>query len=105
MKTMRKVRRRFMASLFLVARAVLEASPQQHGDDHGEHDHLLEGARVEGAEALEQPDEERADRAGRVAREAAEDRGDEALEADQEAGVVEERGRGPDQEAGERAHE
>jgi hypothetical protein len=65
--------------------AVLERAPEEHRDDEGEDDHLLEGAGVERAEALEHADHQRAERRRRIAGEAAEDRGDEALQADQEA--------------------
>ena len=51
-------------SLLLVGVAVLERAPQQHRDDDGEDDHLLEGAGPERAEALEHADE-RARRARR----------------------------------------
>ena len=50
-------------------------------------------------------DQQRAERRRRIAGEAAEDRGDEALQADQEAGVVEDGRRRPDQQARERADE
>src|SRR5664279_3660922 len=85
-------------SLLLVVVAVLERAPEQHGDDEREDDHFLERARVERAEALERADQQGAERRRRVARQAAEDRGDEALQADQEARVVEDRRRRPDEQ-------
>jgi hypothetical protein len=84
---------------------VLERAPEQHRDDEREDDHFLEGAGVEGAEALEHADQQGAERRRRVAGQAAEDGGDEAFQADQEAGVVEDRRRRPDEQPGQRAHE
>ena len=67
---------------------MLERTPQQHGDDQREHDHFLERAGPERRERLDQADQQRAGGGNRVARQAADDRADEALQADEEAGVV-----------------
>ena len=80
-----------------------EAAPQQHGNDQREHDHFLEPARPERRERFEQADEQCARRGERIADEPADDRADEALEADEEPGIVIDRRDGADQHAGERA--
>ena len=89
-------RRHRAPSLFLVVVAVLERAPQQDRNDQGEDDDFLERAGIERAEALERAHQQGADERGRVARQATEDGGDEALEADEEARVVEDRRRWPD---------
>ncbi len=76
---------------------------QQHRDDQREDDHFLVGARPERRVRLEQADQQRAQRRHRIAREPADDGADEALESDQEAGVVVDRRDRRDQDAGQRA--
>src|SRR3712207_526376 len=46
--------------LFLVAER--QRAPQEDGDEEAEHDHLLQGAAVEGGEAFQERDEHRAER-------------------------------------------
>ena len=57
-------------------------------------DHLLEALAQNDEKASSRPTSTRADQRQRIAREAADDGGDEALQADQEAGVVVDRGDG-----------
>jgi len=80
-----------------------QRAPEQDGNDQGEDDHFLEGAGVERRIGFEQADQDGAQGSQRVGREAADDGPDEALEADQETGVVVDRGDRRDQDAGEGA--
>ena len=80
-----------------------ERAQQQHGNEQGEHDHLLKVGGVEGGEGFDRADGERSDGGQRIADKAADDGGDEALQSDQEAGVVIERCDRHDQDARERA--
>jgi hypothetical protein len=61
---------------------------EQHRNDQREHDDFLVGRGVEGGIGFEQADQDRAGRRQRIGGQAADDGADEALEADQEAGVV-----------------
>eukprot|EP00011_Vannellida_sp_DIVA3-517-6-12_P004087 CAMPEP_0114629414 /NCGR_PEP_ID=MMETSP0168-20121206/13345_1 /TAXON_ID=95228 ORGANISM="Vannella sp., Strain DIVA3 517/6/12" /NCGR_SAMPLE_ID=MMETSP0168 /ASSEMBLY_ACC=CAM_ASM_000044 /LENGTH=93 /DNA_ID=CAMNT_0001840869 /DNA_START=1 /DNA_END=278 /DNA_ORIENTATION=- len=91
-------------SMLLVVR-VDEGPPEEDGQDHREHDDLLERTRIERAEALDQAHADGTTERHREAGQPAEHRRDEALEADQEAGVVVDGGGRRDQQAGQRADE
>ena len=83
---------------------LLQRAPEQHRDDDREHDHLLEGAGLEaGRSSRRTPTSMAAARRERVADQAADDRGDEALQPDQEAAVVIHRRQRHDQHARQRA--
>src|SRR5260221_3018163 len=74
--------------------------PDQEGDQRPEDDALLEGAVQEGGVVFEQADEERAESRERIADQPADDRADESAQPDDEAGIVIERRRRADQDAG-----
>src|SRR4051812_7164861 len=82
-----------------------QRQPDERRDDDGEDDRLLEGARPERRISLQQSEHQGADDGERIARHAAEDRADETLETDEEAGVAIDGGDRRNQDAGERADE
>src|SRR5213075_776060 len=82
-----------------------QRQPDERRDDDGEDDRLLEGARPERRISLQQSERHGADDGERIARHPAEDRADETLEADEEAGVVIDGGDRRNQDAGKRADE
>src|SRR5688572_23519567 len=87
-----------LTSMLLVRVTGSQRAPQQHRQDDGEHDHFLECAGPERAEGLDHADRQRTDQRARITGQAADHAGHEALQANQEAGVVEDGGGRPDQE-------
>ncbi len=91
----------YSSSYFVgVMRRNIEPAPQHDRDDRGEDDRLLQRARIERAEGFDQSDDDGADRGQRIADETADHRTDEALQADDQAGVVIDRRGRRDQDAG-----
>src|SRR4051812_14274940 len=80
----------------LLRHPVHKRSPKQDRNDGTEDDRFLVRTRPEGAERLQQSDDHRARHGSRKARQPGEHCSDKPLEADQEAGVVVERGGRPD---------
>ncbi|KAH0445248.1 hypothetical protein KCU90_g497, partial [Aureobasidium melanogenum] len=94
---------RFIVSLLFLFRVRAgQTSPQQHRDDQREHDHFLVSARPERRIRLQQTDEDRTRGSQRIADQAADNRPHEALQTDQEAGVVVDGGQGCDEDAAQR---
>src|SRR3954451_22668504 len=77
--------------LLFLDRRRCERSQPQHGNQEHENDHLLAVEGIEGPERPDDADPQRRDCAEGVACKPADDRGDKALQADQEARVVIER--------------
>src|SRR5690606_24691852 len=73
---------------FILMRIGGQRAPDQHRNEQRENDDLLEVAGEERGERLDEPDADRRHRRDREAGKAADDRCDETLEADEEAGVV-----------------
>ena len=82
-----------------------DRAPQQDRDQQREDDDVLERAALKRREALQNADADRAERRQRIAGHAAHDGADEGLEAEQEAGIVEDRIDRRDQDAGDAGHQ
>src|SRR5262249_29168135 len=80
----------------------IEPAPQHHRNDGRVDDRVLERARVEGGKRFQEADHDAAERGERVADEPAHHGADEALEADDQSGVVIDGGRGTDENPGDR---
>src|SRR6478752_9787157 len=90
-------------SLLVLQMRGAQRAPNQNRQDDREDEHFLIRAPPEGGKGLDQADAERGKRGDGVTREPADNRGDEALEADQEAAVVIDRCDRRDENAGDRA--